>query len=254
MNLTVLDSPTVGLQACWKGNFYGDSDYKKFPTADGQENKVPFEDAKGINLWFGSDESTFQQYAWYSNAGDTWVKLSPWLGKNVHAGVGCYSWGAGSVTYTMMVNQNNATEIYWKDGNDTLKSTDTHRINEWTNSSAAIPNVYPATSLGYTNYLYMQMADRSIKGFNVHYEAEGTYIPGDDQFTIAPLGVADKALGGTHLTATAIAVKDPKSNGTVTLWDSLYVFVQTVGDDITAYGRPIKGGEWSKAQLSIPDE
>ena len=95
MKLDVLDSPTVGLQACYKGDFYGDSDYKNFPTADGEQNTVPFEESKGINLWYASDNSTFQQYTWYSNNEDAWVKLSPWKNKNVHAGVGCYSWGAG---------------------------------------------------------------------------------------------------------------------------------------------------------------
>lgn len=152
----------------------------------------------------------------------------------------------------MMVDNNNATEIWWKDGNSTDTSSDAHPVNAWTNSSAAIPNVNPLTSLGYTNYLYMQMADHTIKGFNVQYDAENTSI-NDDQFTIAPLGVPEHAIGGTHLTATAVAVTSADGNSTKTLWDSLYVFVQTEGNDITAYARPIKGGEWSKAQLTLPD-
>ncbi|KAF2438242.1 hypothetical protein P171DRAFT_437303 [Karstenula rhodostoma CBS 690.94] len=252
MKLDVLDNPSVGLQACYKGSFYGDSDYKKLPTANGEQNKVPFTGSTGINLWFASDESTFQQYVWYSNDEDAWVKVSPWTNKNVHAGVGCFSWGAGSNTYTMMVNENNSTEIWWKDGNSTSVSSDKHPVNAWTNSSLAIPNVDPTTSLGYTNYLYMQMEDRTIKGFNVQYDAENTYL-NDDQFTISPLGVDEHAVSGTHLTATSVAVKDDK-NSSITLWDSLYVFVQTEGDDITAYARPLKGGEWSKALLTLSDD
>ncbi|KAL5409074.1 hypothetical protein PMIN04_011169 [Paraphaeosphaeria minitans] len=252
MKLNVLDDPSVGLQACYKGSFYGDSDYKKFPTANGEENKVPFDGATGINLWYASDESTFQQYVWYSTNENAWAKVAPWTNKNVHAGVGCYSWGAGSNTYTMMVDDNNATEIWWKDGNSTSTSSDKHPVNVWTNSSAAIPNVDPTTSLGYTNYLYMQMEDRTIKGFNVQFDAENTYL-NDDQFTISPLGVDEHAVSGTHLTATAVAVKDDK-NSSITIWDSLYVFVQTEGDDITAYARPLKGGEWSKAMLTLSDD
>lgn len=102
MNLKVFDSPSVGLQACYKGSFYGDSDYKKFPTADGEENSVPFEGSTGINLWYPSDESTFQQYVWYSNNEDAWVKVAPWTNKNVHAGVGCYSWGAGTRPFSCL--------------------------------------------------------------------------------------------------------------------------------------------------------
>jgi hypothetical protein len=51
---------------------------------------------------------------------------------NGHCGVGCYSWGpTGTVTYAMFVNQENTVEIYWKDTNTNLTSTDTHPINEW---------------------------------------------------------------------------------------------------------------------------
>lgn len=47
MKLAVLDNPSVGLQACYKGNFYGDSDYKKLPTANGEQNAVPFAESTG---------------------------------------------------------------------------------------------------------------------------------------------------------------------------------------------------------------
>ena len=50
LNLKVWDSPTVGLQACWKGNFYGDSDFSKFPTPSGQENVIPYEEMIGMKF------------------------------------------------------------------------------------------------------------------------------------------------------------------------------------------------------------
>lgn len=250
MNLAVYDSPSVGLQACWKGNYYGDSDYSKFPTASGEANQIPFDERLGINLWYASSESRFEQYAWY-NGQDTWVQLDPWLGKNGHAGVGCYSWGEGTTTYTMMVNQNNDTEFWWKDTNTTTTSEEDHPINSWVNSTKGlIPKVYPATSLGYTTYFYAQMADRSLKGYNITYQAENTTVVPEDTFTITDPAGPVLGLGGTHLSATAYAEKD----GNETLWDSLYVFYQTEGDDLTAFTRPIAGGEWTKGTIQLPED
>ena len=249
LNLKAMDSPSSGLQACWKGNYYGDSDYTKMPTASGQTNDKPFDKDLGINIWFAVDESTFQQYAWY-NGSDAWVPVQRWSGFNAHAGVGCYSWGEGSTTYAMMANKNNDVEFWWKDGNATLPSTETHPINSWQNAShAAIRGVHPLTSLGFTTYFYAQMADRSIKGYNVTYAGENTTFLEDKTFAITdPAGPA-LGLGGTHLTVTAYAEKE----GNTTKWDSLYVFYQTAGDDITAFTRPIAGGEWTKGSLMIPD-
>ncbi|KAF2703845.1 hypothetical protein K504DRAFT_485591 [Pleomassaria siparia CBS 279.74] len=248
MNLAVYDVPSVGMQACWKGNSYGDakdSDLNKF--GNGVDKTI------GINLWFPSDDSTFQQYVWYRNA-EKWEKLSPWLGKNVYAGVGCYSWEDQSTTsYTMMVNNQNATEIWWKDSDTSLKSEDEHPINSWVNSeNGTIPDVYPSTSIGYTNYLYMQMADKSIKGFNLNYTAEDTHSFEDVTIT-DPAGPV-KGLGGTHLTCTSYALSETTGNTTTKLWDSLYIFYQTKGNDITAFTRPFAGGQWTAGNLIIPDE
>lgn len=257
LNLSVYDSPSVGLQACWKGNFYGDSDYSKFPTTNGDANKVPFDERVGMNLWYPSDSSTFEQYAWY-NGQDTWARLNPWQAKNVHAGVGCYSWGPGTTTYAMMVNQKNDTEIWWKDTQQNATSNDTHPINSWVNSTnAAIDNVYPAASMGYTTYFYTQMADKSIKGFNIDFNAEKTSLQDQSAFTIKDSGGAAVAgLGGTHLTCTAYTEFKSGANQTDAnkLWDSLYVFYQTEGNDITALSRPIAGGEWTKGKLNISDD
>jgi hypothetical protein len=252
LNLKAFDSPSTGLQACWKGNFYGDSDFTKFPTASGLNNTQPFEGQKGMNIWYAVDDSTFQQYAWYSGQQeDVWVPIERWKGFNGHAGVGCYSWGEGTTTYTMLNNQENNVEFWWKDTNDTTASTESHPINSWQNASmGAIRGVYPITSLGYTTYFYAQMADRSIQGYNVTYQAENTTFIEDQTFTVTDPGGAVEALGGTHLTVTAYAEK----NGDETIWDSLYVFFQTEGDDVTAFTRGLTAGEWTKGSLTIPDE
>ena len=33
---------------------------------------------------------------------------------NAQAGVGCYSWGPGTVSYVFMVDRNNSLNIHWK--------------------------------------------------------------------------------------------------------------------------------------------
>jgi hypothetical protein len=249
LKLKAMDSPTSGLQACWKGNYYGDSDFTQFPTLNGLPNTQPFDERLGMNIWYAVDETTFEQYAWY-NGQTSWVPIQRWQGFNAHAGVGCYSWGEGTTTYAMMANRANNVEFWWKDTNTTTNSTERHPINSWQNAtSASIRSVHPITSLGFTTYFYAQMADRSFKGYNVSYAAENTTFVEDKTFTItSPAGPA-YGLGGTHLTVTSYQEKQ----GNQTLWDSLYVFYQTEGDDITAFTRNIAGGEWSSGKLTIPD-
>lgn len=250
LNLKAFDAPTSGLQACWKGNYYGDSDYSKFPTASGATNQQPFDERLGMNLWFATDNSTFQQYSWY-NGQDVWAPVQEWHGFNGHAGVGCYSWGEGTSTYAMLVNQQDNVEFWWRDTNTTRATTQAHPINTWTNaSSATIRHVYPATSLGFTTYFYAQMADRSIKGYNITFAAENTTFVENETFTITDPAGPVEGLGGTHMSVTAFAERGANRN---ILWDSLYVFYQAEGDDITAFTRPLAGGEWTKGKLAIPE-
>ena len=138
MKLKILDSDAVGLQACWYGNFYGDADYTKFPTTNGQQNTVAYAPEYGMHLWFPSDATTFQQYGYFEGQ-TTWTFQETWPGKNGHAGVGCYSWGPGTVSYAMMLNLQNSVEFWFKDTNSSLQSTDVHPINSWKNGE------YPCT-------------------------------------------------------------------------------------------------------------
>lgn len=134
LNLTVLDSPMVGMQACWYGSFYGDTDYeglKPTVTQDGSDS-TSYSAEVGMHIWYASDETTFEQYGWRDGQ-DIWEHQGNWTDKNGHAGIGCYTWGPGTVTYTMMVNLENTVEIWWKDTNTSMKSTGKHPINEWTN-------------------------------------------------------------------------------------------------------------------------
>ncbi|KAJ4309426.1 hypothetical protein N0V94_008933 [Neodidymelliopsis sp. IMI 364377] len=253
-NLKVFDSPSSGLQACWKGNYYGDSDFTKFPTNNGAPNTIPFDNRLGMNIWYALDNSTFQQYAWYAG-NDEWQEIRKWNGFNTQAGVGCYSWGpTGTTQYAMMVNKDEDVEFWWKDSNtnsSTMVQDEDHPYNAWLNASnAAIPNVWPSTSLGFTTYFYAQSDDRSIRGYDIQYAAENTTYPGRENFTIQTPAAPLYALGGTHMSVTSVDEKD--DNGEV-LYDSLYVFFQTQGDDITAATRRKGGGEWTIAPLLLPN-
>lgn len=230
------------MQACWYGNDYGDSDYTHTPLPSSGPSANDTSDV-GMHMWYASNDTTFQQYGW--RAGDeAWAYQATWQDYNAHAGVGCYSWGPGTVTYVMMVNMQHTVEFWWKDTNTSLTGNASHPINQWTNASQiAIKNVNPSTSLGYTNYFYAQMADTNmINGYNVSWAAENTTIlDGDgDTFTVA----SDPGLPGTHLSVTAL----PDQSG----GNTILVFYQTNGSDITEYTRDFLGGQWTGAALEIP--
>ncbi|KAI9808912.1 MAG: hypothetical protein M1827_007137 [Pycnora praestabilis] len=240
LNLKAMDSPEVGLQACWYGSFYSDAVYNHSPVP-GQTNgthNAP-EQSVGMHLWYGETDTSFNEVAW--TYGDTvWSEQQKFEGFNAHAGVGCYSWGPGSVSYVFMVNFQNSVEIWWKDLNTTLQSTTTHPINTWTNSSVTIPNVSQNTSVGYTNFLYAQREDLSISGFNVSWNAENTSIPPSQTLTVN----GEKGLAGTHLSVTAL----PNDSG----GNSLLVFYQTNGTDLKEFVRDLDQGQWTESSIPIP--
>lgn len=246
LNLSIYSAPNVGLQACWYGNYYGDSDASNFPTRDGNNNTIPFNaTTHGMHLWYPTDEHTFKQYGWYEGQ-EQWLEQHSWSGMNAHAGVGCFSWGPGTTTYAMMVDANNTATVWWKDTNTTAKPTPEHPINSWENATQyAIPNVYPSTSLGYTEYFYTQMQDGSIMGHDVQWAAEKTTGIDAHTFTVGSSRGLVPGLKGTHMSVTA--VKD-QSGGT-----SLYVFYQTRGDDLSVFIRDLEGGQWTQGELPIPD-
>jgi len=134
-NFKVYDSDQVGMQACWYGSDYGDSDYAHTPlpsSGDASNASITNFQEVGMHMWYASDNQTFQQLGW--RAGDSqWAYQGGWPNKNGHAGVGCYSWGPGTTTYVMMVNLDNTVEFWWKDTNTNTTSRASHPINEWVN-------------------------------------------------------------------------------------------------------------------------
>ncbi len=132
LNLEVYDADQVGMQACWYGNDYGDSDYthSPLPNQNTSNGDPALSNQIGMHMWYAADEHTFQQYGW-RDGDSSWQHQNVFSNMNGHSGVGCYSWGPGTVTYVMMVNEENAVEVYWKDTDTNLTSTKEHPINEW---------------------------------------------------------------------------------------------------------------------------
>lgn len=139
----------------------------------------------------------------------------------------------------MFVNTANTAEIWWKDTDTNKTSTPAHPINTWTNTSLAIPNLQPSTSLGYTNAFYAQGSDDWIRGYNISWAAENTSIA--NSFKVD----SDKGIPGTHFSVTAL----PDQSG----GDSLCVFYQTEGEDVTFATRDFVQGAWTAAVLQMPE-
>lgn len=258
LHLQALDDPNIGLQACWYGSFYSDVSYNHSPVP-GQNNttSADSDQAIGIHLWYAQSPTSFGTVGW--RYGDpAWVPQQPFDGYNGHAGVGCYSWGPGSDTYVFFVNLDSEINILWKDLNTTLKNSEDHPINDWVKSlsspqillksktltvrtgNISIP-VYQNSSVGFTNYLYVQNTDLSIGGFNISWAAENSTIQHADDFVIN----GDKGLPGTHLSVTAL----PTTSG----GNSLFVFYQTNGSDISEFVRDLDAGQWTFSQVPIPN-
>lgn len=92
LDIKAMDSPNVGLQACWYGSFYGDAQYKHSPVPGQNETDQNNADqSAGIHLWYGDTGTSFQEFGWaYGNS--YWQPEDrAFEGYNGHAGVGCYT-------------------------------------------------------------------------------------------------------------------------------------------------------------------
>jgi hypothetical protein len=233
-----MDDPAVGLQACWYGSFYGSADYTHSPVPGTGSNTTSQDAVIGMHLWYGRDPVTLEEVTWTYNTTE-WYRQDNFTA-NGHAGIGCYSWGPGSVSYAMMVNLDNAVQVMWKDLNTSVATTSQHPVNQWVNTTFTINNVMPNTSLGYTNYFYTQLQDGSISGYNISWDAENTGILTSQTFEIP-----QKPLPGTHFSVTAI----PNASG----GSSLIVFDQKNGSDITENTRDLSNGQWAYNNLPVPN-
>jgi hypothetical protein len=102
LNLKANDADMIGLQACYWGNFYGDTDFTSaggFDTFNGGFNGTASNlttNPTGMHLWYADSNTTFQQYSWYTGL-TQWVNDNQtWHNMNGHAGVGCQTWESGT--------------------------------------------------------------------------------------------------------------------------------------------------------------
>jgi hypothetical protein len=203
-NLIAMNDANVGLQACWYSS--------------------------GMHLWYASDAYTVNEYLYlWTDPANEWNSQSTFTA-NGHAGIGCYSWGPGTVNYAMMVNLNNDINILWKDMNNTAQQT-------WKNVSSPIPGPFlPNTSLGYTDYFFAQVGNGSLAGYNVNFDTDNTMV--NSQFTIP-----ERPLAGTHF-----SVAQPNTeNGVI-------VFDQITGSDIVQNTFNNATGQWPLGTDILPDD
>lgn len=84
LNLKAHGAQLVGMQACYYGNEYGDSDYIHTPLPN-ESVEANRSTEVGMHLWYASSETTFEQYGWRD--GDTsWEHQLTWNNLNGHAG------------------------------------------------------------------------------------------------------------------------------------------------------------------------
>ena len=236
LNLIAMNDSNVGLQACWYGSFYGDANYTHSPIPGTGQNTTSQDQVIGMHLWYGESPTMLQEVTWTYNT-TAWYRQESFIA-NAHAGIACYSWGPGSVSYMMTVNLDNEVQVAWKDLNSSAPQSNAHPVNQWVNTTFTIPNAHPHTSLGYTNYFYIQQAGGLIAGYDVQWDAENTQL--GTMFTIP-----QRPLAGTHFSVTAV----PTQSG----GDALMVFDQQNGTDITNNQRDLNSGQWTYAALPIPN-
>jgi hypothetical protein len=95
LNLKANDADMIGLQACYWGNFYGDSDYN-FSDGFNVTNPNITTTPTGMHLWYADTETSFQQYSWYNGESQWTNDNNTWHNMNGFAGVGCQTWDSGT--------------------------------------------------------------------------------------------------------------------------------------------------------------
>jgi hypothetical protein len=183
VNLKANDADMVGLMACFWSDFYGDVDFTSTSTPETDNvSQAPL----GIHLWYADTDTSFQQCSWYMGASQWTNDNHTWDNVNGHAGFGCQTWQSGTsepsqrlppsklssnpvlAQYVFMADLENNLSIFWKDSNSSHESPN-HPINTWVNTSISIPNIRPSSSMGYTNYITLQAADNTIRGYNISW-------------------------------------------------------------------------------------
>lgn len=93
LHLKANDADMIGLQACFWGDFYGDTD---FTFNDGFNATGAQHVATGMHLWYADTDTSFQQWSFYSGEQQWDNDNHVWENMNGHAGVGCQTWLSGT--------------------------------------------------------------------------------------------------------------------------------------------------------------
>lgn len=63
-NLRANSADRIGMQACWFGNFYGDSSFQRSDAFNAPNTGGSPNDQIGMRLWYASSNTTFEQLGW----------------------------------------------------------------------------------------------------------------------------------------------------------------------------------------------
>ena len=106
MNISPLDSNSVGLTACWFGETSGsDKDYQGAATTTNARDVE-------VRLVYAEDESSFRGMQYIATT-QKWTTEQVLSGLDGHASPACHNRQPGTVDYYMFVNQQNAVNVYW---------------------------------------------------------------------------------------------------------------------------------------------
>ena len=114
LNLKANEADMIGLQACYWGNFYGDTDSTYADGFNASRANSSAAPQTGMHLyvrllnvpwkskpanvdysWYATSDTTFDQYSW-TNGDSQWKKDQVWENMNGRAGVGCQTWLSGT--------------------------------------------------------------------------------------------------------------------------------------------------------------
>jgi hypothetical protein len=213
-NLLAMDDPNVSLQASY-GQFWL-TPQQTVPTI-------------GIHLIYAPDAQTQRLMQWNVEQ-NTWTKDEDYTA-NGHAGVAFYSWKPGSYWYGMFLNFKNEVVIAYKD------ATGKDNGGKWTDTKLSLSGAMSNTSMGYTDYFFMQLDSGRLQGYNISFN--------DSDVALSPQGgqvsIPELPIPGAHFSVTKIPDGD------------LAVIAQDNATDVSL--NIMDGGlnVWSHNELPIPD-
>lgn len=165
----------------------------------------------GINPWYASEVDRFKQYAWFEGL-SKWEEQGEIVGTNGRAGCGCYSWGKGTVDYTMMLGSAKTLGVFWRDSNASSVSTSEHPINSWTNGKLSGLHLRHIQCYRRILVLTYTVTDMAIN--NIHTHHRQSLIPNSSMHKwpttqSGTFNVSFDAENNTFSNEVGATVKDP---------------------------------------------